>query len=156
MSNDESLDLQAKQKQESISSEAEDWGRKFVTVLEHEYTDLASQLSRDASAAGFRRAMMKAVLDVFLETGASAEDIARLMEESSGRLSSWTTDDNARRMWLIERWLQRTITLEESIELGQLTARMRFVCDREEMVPLEGAMRLHAILSSSESKGGPA
>ena len=158
MSNDESLESQGRQEAESISSDAADWGRQFVKCLRLEYANLASELPTDATWPDFQQAMMIAVGRVLDESGATPESIARLWEEIADRLlpvdadAAWNREKNARRLKLIDRKIQQTITPKEAIELTRLTKQMRVHCDREEMVPLEGARRLHRrLLDMDES-----
>lgn len=160
MPNDESRELQGQNQPVSLSSEVEDWGRQFVKHLELEFADLASELPTDASTNDYRRLMMIAVIKVIGESGASPEEIAYLLKEGSSRLFPahrdivWTSDDNARRLLLVDKKIQQTMTREETIELMQLTRQLRVYCDREEMTPLEGAKRLHRrLLDSGDSEG---
>lgn len=162
MSNNESLELQVQHEIESIPCAAEEWGRVFVGQLEDEYTSAAVKLPTNATSADFRRAMMTAVVKVLGESGAKPQEIARLVEETVRRLSpvdrnvEWTSQRNARRMELIDKWIQKTLTLDEAAELEQLTECMRTHCDTEEMVPLEGARRLHRrLLGIDDSEPTP-
>ena len=162
MSNDESHELQGQQEIESISSDAEDWGSQFVKHLELEYTNAASELPTGATGPHFRQAMMTAVVKVLHESGAKSEEITRLLKESVSRRSpidssvEWTSERNARRLELIDKWIQQTLSPGEAVELERLTERMRVHCDTEEMVPLEGARRLHRhLLGIDDSERTP-
>lgn len=149
MFNDESLESQSQQEAESISSDAADWGSEFVKHLELEYADSASELPIDATWPDFQQAMMIALGRVFDESGATPESITQLWEGIADRLvpndgdAAWSSQKNARRLKLIDKKIQQTITPKEAIELMQLTKQMRVHCDSEEMVPLEGARQLH-------------
>ncbi len=85
------------------------------------------------------------------------DDVAQLLNDMAAELfpgvtdGAWSAADNSRRMKLIDKSLQHQITAAESLELAQLTAKMRAIADREEMVPLEGARRLHRLLSGAEN-----
>lgn len=160
MFNDESHELHEQNKPASLSSEVEEWGRQFVKFLEFEYAELASELPTDATANDYRRLMMIAVVKVIGESGANPEEIAYLLKEGSSRLFpvrgdiAWTTENNARRLSLVDKKLQQTITREETIELMQLTRQLRVSCDQEEMTPLAGAKRLHRrLLDMGNSEG---
>lgn len=149
MPNDELPEMQAQQETESIASDAELWGRLFVTNLELEYANLAAELPRDAMSSDFHRAMILAIERVFHESGADRESIVRLWQENARRFmhvdedTAWSGEKNARRLNLIDKRIQQTITEEESLELRWLTEQMRACCDHEETVPLEGARELH-------------
>jgi hypothetical protein len=158
MFNDESLESQSRQQADSLSSDAVDWGRQFIKCLELEYTNLASELPADATWPDFQQAMMIAVGRVFDESGATPERIAQLWEAAADCLLSidadaaWNREKNARRLNLIDKKIQQTITPKEAIELARLTAQMRVHCDSEKMVPLEGARQLHRrLLDMDES-----
>ena len=156
MSNDESLDLQGQQKTRSIHPDAEDWGGKFAWTLELEYSNTAAQLPDGASSVDFRRAMLTAVVNVLGESGAKPEEIAQLLEECIRPLSlvkgddEWTSEKNGRRLELIDKFIQQTLSPEEAVELERLTEQMRSRYDTEEMVPLEGARRLHRQLLEND------
>jgi hypothetical protein len=148
MPNDKSHDLQARPKRRFVSSEAQEWGRLFVKNLECEYASLASQLPADATWPDFQRAMMVAFRTIFDESG-PPESMGRFCEEVIAGLLpvdtdvSWNQEKNSRRLGLIDKNIQRTISPEESLELARLTRQMRIHCDHEETVPLEGARELH-------------
>jgi len=160
MPNDESLESQGRQETESISRDALDWGRLFLKHLKLEYADLATGLPANASWQDYREAMMIAVGKVFDESGTTTENTTRLWEEIVGRLlpvdeeAPWSCEKNAQRMMLIDKKIQRSITPEEAIELTRLTQQMRVHCDREEMVPLEGARELHRRLLDMDGVKG--
>jgi hypothetical protein len=160
MPHDESLELPGQQDHESISSDAVDWGKEFVKRLRLEYSLLASDLPAKATCADFQRAMMVALGRVFDESGGPPEDSVRFCEEIAGRFlpvtgdTAWNRERNLRRMRLIDKKTQQTITSEETVELMQLTGQMRAHCDREEMVPLEGARKLHRRLLDRDDSGG--
>ncbi len=153
MSTDESLDVARQQeKVRSIPSDADDWGRLFVKQMRLEFAERAAQIPGHATESDFRRVMMAAILATFGDAGASAAELVQLVQANTGpqllsdRKAEWTSEDNARRMVLIDKWLQRTITQPETMELERLTAWMRLYCDREAVLPLEGARRLHGQL----------
>jgi hypothetical protein len=162
MPNDESLESQRLQEAKPVSGDAEEWGRLFVKNLELEYASSASALPADATWPDFQQAMMIAIGKVFEESGATLESVARLWDEIAGRPSpidedvTWSREKNARRLNLIDKKIQQTITPAEALELTRLTQQMRTHCDREEMVPLEGARKIHRrLLDMADPKGTP-
>ena len=83
--------------------------------------------------------------------GKVREEIADRLVPNDGD-AAWSSQKNARRLALIDKKIQQTITPKEAIELLRLTKQMRVHCDSEEMVPLEGARRLHRrLLDMDES-----
>jgi hypothetical protein len=159
MPNDESLSFRGASRARSISSEARQWARAFVKQLEIEFLHLASELPSAATWPDFERAMILALRAVFDEIEPS-ESVERSWEEIAGCLTPsdadacWTREKNVRRLSLIDKQIQRTISPQEAIELLWLTQQMRADCDREEMVPLKGARELHRrLLDMADSKG---
>jgi hypothetical protein len=162
MPNDESPEPQRLEEAESLSGDADEWGRLFVKNLELEYASTASTLPADAAWPDFQQAMMLAIGKVFEDSGAIAEDVARLREELGNRFlpaekdGAWSRENNSRRLDLIDKKIQQAITPAEAVELARLTRQMRAHCDREEMVPLEGARELHRrLLDMTDPKGTP-
>ena len=149
MSKDASRELSGQQWTESVASDAEEFGNLFLKHLEIEYSSMVSQLPRTATWADCQRAMMMAVVKVLEESGGQLEEIPPLVTEVAGSVppvetnTEWNTADNARRTQLIDKWIQRALSTDEAAELEQLTERLRVHHDTEEMVPLEGARRLH-------------
>jgi hypothetical protein len=149
MSHDESLELPRLQKTESISFESEGWRTWFVGYISQAYQRLAERLPPDATLSDFQKAMMTAVGDAFDVSRTAPDNVPQVCEEIEARLlpedegTPWDREKNARRLNLIDKKIQQTITPGEAIELTRLTRQMRLHCDREEMVPLEGARELH-------------
>ena len=124
MSSDEPLELQGGGETRSISSAADDFGRTFVKRLEQQYAELVSELSEKATWLDFQEAMMRAIGIIFEESGA-ASDIVAPLREMANRLvpldtaATWNRDKNARRLGLIDKKIQQTITAEEESELAR-------------------------------------
>ena len=104
---------------------------------------------------------MHAVMKVFTDSGMNSEDVIRLLGEASTEPLpepqdfEWSSQKNARRLALIDKKIQQTITSLEAVELQRLTGLMRSYCDREETVPLEGARKLHRRLLGMADSEGP-
>ena len=140
-----------------ISGDVESWKRLFVKSLQWEFTRAASQLmsedlsSRDSQTA-WRQAMLATVVDVLLESGGTTAELTRLLDENARRLSprvetlEWTAEKNARRLKLIDKWIQHSLSADESVELERLTQQLRKHCDTEDLLPIEGAKELHRLL----------
>jgi hypothetical protein len=147
MSTDESLERQSRS--ESVSADAIDWGSQFVKHLELEYTSVASRLPTEATWEEFRQAMLRAVLATLLEAGSDLDEISQLLHETPpvnhgpDDAAGWTDECNIRRIALIDKMLQQTLSAKEAVELDRLTARLRLHADSEDLVPIEGARRLH-------------
>ena len=156
MPNDKSLNPYELRDKQALSSDAEDWGRQFMKHLELEYAVSAIGLPANAAQATFRQAMLVAILEVLHDSGASHDDIAQMVAAKLSKSTlgnsgaSWTDDENTRRLQLIDKWIGRTITDEESVELHRLTDQLRTYCDNEINVPLEGARELHRQLLTKD------
>lgn len=159
MSTDESLEAQRKQRSESIAVQAIDWGSQFVKNLEFEYSNAAAELPAQATWADFRRAMVRAFEATLVESGAHPGDIRNLIQESLSldhdveKSAGWTSELNARRMELIDKLIQQSLSPKEAAELGRLTAQLRLHVDNEELLPLEGARQIHRRLLESNNPG---
>ena len=157
MSTDESLKEQFKQGSESVTADAIDWGNQFVKLLELEYTNAAALLPAEARWAEFRRVMLRAVVATLVESGADPDEISRLLQQGVpldhdvDKNAGWTSECNARRVTLIDKMIQQTLSAEEAVELDRLTARLRLHVDKEELVPIEGARRLHRRLLETDN-----
>lgn len=162
MSKLKSRNPQPQPETQSISSDAEEWGRLFVRFLESEFASAAAEMKADAKSEDFQRVMLRAVINVLRDSGAKLEELAQAFQVIAGFSpesndnTSWNSEQNARRLELIDKLIQQTITQEERMELARLTARMRECIDREGLLPLEGARLLHRqLLEKSASQGMP-
>jgi hypothetical protein len=64
----------------------------------------------------------------------------------------WNAELNKRRFELIDKDIQGTLNRAEQIELAGLTQLMREQVDSEVNLPLEGARKLHRLLSGFDSQ----
>jgi hypothetical protein len=123
------------------------------------YTDVAASLPADATWGQFRQATLQAVVMTLVESGSDPNEIGRLLLEGSplvrdvDKNARWTSECNARRIALIDKMIQQTLSAEEAAELGRLTARLRLHVDNEELSPIEGARRLYRRLLETDSPG---
>ena len=133
----------------SLPSVAQDWGEQFVKHLEIWYADSICRSDAETDWRGYRQAMVSAFVATMRDAGADPKEIAQLLAKSIGELSSprppgrWTEKESARRLELIDKQIQQSLSVDEMIELARLTSLLRASCDTEENVPLEGAKRLH-------------
>lgn len=66
----------------------------------------------------------------------------------------WTAEKNDRRLALIERKIERTITPDELLELNYLQEAMRAHVERTAPIPLNEARELYAKLAAKAAKNG--
>jgi hypothetical protein len=159
MPSKESPDVLGEHAIASVFGSAKKWGRGFVERLETLFIDAASHLPPGADQADFRHAMATAFAVVLDWEGGNPEETKRTTGKrekaalSAGTSEKWTSEKSARRLELIDKWIQQTLSPDESIELDHLTALLRSVFDTEEMVPLGGARRLHRQLLGIDKPG---
>lgn len=143
MSTDESLEKGNKKRSESVAAEAVDWGSQFLKSLEFEYSNFAAELPAQAAWTEFRRAMIRAFEATLVESGADPDELRSLIQESlspdkgAEKSVGWTRGLSARRLELIDKMIQRSLSAAEAEELDQLTARLRHYTDTEELIPLQ-------------------
>lgn len=81
----------------------------------------------------------------------SSEDSTNI--DDSDCRSEWTGEKNKRRVALIDKLIQQSLSPDEAAELDRLTDNMRHHLDTEELVPTEGARQLHRrLLNLSDSE----
>jgi hypothetical protein len=137
------------------------WGREFVHDLEVVYQEEVASLKADASEVDFRRAMASAILVALDKLGLDPAGATLLFKQIAhqfvrvGADHAWTGEKFARRLELIDKRIQQTLSPEEAIELDFLTELMRATCDTELTVPLEGARRLHRQLLGIDDSERP-
>ena len=162
MSPDESLEKHSHEGTDSVSSDALDWGSQFAKHLELEYANSAAELPPGTNWTIFRQTMLCAVVQVLVESGASTGEISKLLSESVRRITcvesvvKWTSNKNTRRVALIDKLIQQTLSADEAVELNRLTEEMRIHLDTEKLVPIEGARQLHRrLLDLDDSESTP-
>lgn len=153
---------------EDISAQADDWIRQFIRHLESNCIDMSRHLSGNAKDAAcqsrelfeeLQRATVRAVVATIVDSGidleTALEELAHAALKQRSPLSGWNDAMNARRFVLIDKEIQGTISLDESVELAGLTRIMREHVESERNLPLEGARALHEKLLKLESPGEP-
>jgi hypothetical protein len=149
MPSKESREVLGEQAITSVFGSAKKWGRGFVERLETLFLDAASHLPPGADQVEFRKAMIAAIAVALDWEKTSPQEIQRAIQEPLDQglgldpQEKWSSDKSARRLELIDKWIQQKLSSDESIELDHLTALLRSAFDTEEMVPLAGARRLH-------------
>jgi hypothetical protein len=130
-----------------ISESASDWMGQFVKHFELNFLDACRDLPRDAGAADFHDAAMRAAFETFRDSGMAADAIVESLGQASAKqrvaVVKWNPALNQRRFELIDKEIQETITFAESVELAGLTRIMRDEVDSESNLPLAGAKVLH-------------
>ena len=135
-----------------------DWFREFLKHLELFMVGTGQSLAANAVTFDLSLAAMLAVKLALLESGMDNEQIRHLF----GRVAfedlrvadqlNWNAELNERRFQLIDRDIQGTLSQTEQLELAGLTQLMRAHVDSEMNLPLEGARKLHRLLTDFDSE----
>lgn len=130
-----------------------DWFRQFLKHLEVYMFEAGQELPSDAQSMDLCLAAMQAAKWTLLDSGLNQEQILNLF----GRIAledlsvveklEWNAELNKRRFELIDGDIQGMLSPVEQLELAGLTQLMREHVDSEVNLPLEGAKRLHRLLT---------
>ncbi len=140
-----------------LSEAANDWFRQFLKHLELFMVETGQALPPDAETAACRLAAMRAVKLTLLDSGMGSEEILNLfgrvaLEDTNAPAKlEWNAELNKRRFELIDGDIQGTLSRAEQIELASLTQLMREHVDSEVNLPLDGARKLHRLLSDFDT-----
>jgi hypothetical protein len=142
---------------DGVASNADDWIRVFIRLLDDHFVDASSGLQADASDPEYRLAAARAILATYLDSGMQLDSILELFRraaaDSTDVEGAWSDALNQRRFALIDKEIHGTLTPAESIELARLTTMMRDHVESEENLPMEGPRALHWKLTQLESMG---
>lgn len=142
---------------EAISGDQDLWSRQFLKHFEFNLLDSVARLSDKAALEEYQAATVQAVIETLHDSGMGIAEFPELAAKAIAAVQNthapdvtaqWTPSMNDRRMDLIDRQIQETITIAEQIELAQLTDAMRAVVDSEANLPMKGAKALHRKLLS--------
>jgi hypothetical protein len=134
-----------------LRSELAELASKFVALLETEFIQSTPDSASGQPMDVFRQHITTSFVDVLCETGARPHEVAKLLQTNLKALlvpgdEPWTDEKNDRRINLIDKSIQQSLSPEESFELDQLTEQLRNYCDTEEAIPTKGAKKLHDYL----------
>jgi hypothetical protein len=136
-----------------LPTEADDWIRQFIKHLEAHFVDATRELPPDAGVSDFGAATARAIVATYLDSGMETEAVVELLGQASVSNRAvgvaWTDAMNERRFELIDKQIQGSLTLADSLELAGLTKSMRDYVDSEANLPMEGARTLHRQLESA-------
>lgn len=137
-------------------SHAADWLNTFKKHFSIAFQDATSSLANEAGEEDLQRAAISAMTTTLRDSGLSDEQMLIFLGEAFERADSvpaeWTPEQNQRRIDLIDRGIEKSISFDEKIELARLTAALRASVSAEEIFPMEGAIALHAKLKAMEQK----
>jgi hypothetical protein len=141
---------------EAISGETDLWIRQFIKHFELHVLDASRDLPPNASDSESQVATARAILATYLDSGMELESVMELLGrvavESRPVEAGWSDALNQRRFALIDKEIQGSLTLAESVELAGLTRVMRDQVESEANLPIEGARALHRKLLQPASR----
>jgi hypothetical protein len=138
---------------EGLSEGASDWFRQFRKHLELAMIDAGRSLPPNATPADYQLAALRAVKVTLIDSGLDRDVIVDLFGRVAWENANpptklvWDAELNQRRFELIDKDIQGSISRAEQVELAGLTQLMREQIDAEINLPLEGARKLHRLLS---------
>lgn len=150
-------ETQRSQPDRALSTDVEDWIRRFIKVLELHLVDANYAGSPDAVDAEMPLATARAIVATFLDSGMEFESVVelfgRVAVERQSRDVPWTDALNRRRFALIDMDIQGTLTPAGTLELAGLTRILRDHVESEINLPMAGARALHEKLLQLKSTG---
>lgn len=144
-----------------LSGSARDWVRQFVKHFELHFslTSDNSVSSEKDDEEQLRRASVQAVVATLRDSGMSNEQMVEsfglTLFQSDEATGEWTAELDQRRIDLIDKDIQETLSAAEQLELAGLTSLMRAHVDSEANLPTAGAKELHKRLLELERKEKP-
>lgn len=138
-------DLQSK----AISPNAIDWLEQFLKHFQINFIDRSSALPGDADINAFQRTTIRVLFDTLKDSDSRTDNesllelIGQVLSERSPSSEEWSGEKHARRFALIDKDIQKGLTIKEQIELATLTNLMRQHIDTESNLPMAGAKALH-------------
>lgn len=142
---------------EMISEDQVFWSQQFLKHLELSLLDCIAKLPKHAALEDYQAATFQAVLETLRDSGMEIGRLPELAAQAMARIEGgdgnrnklpWNNSMNGRRMELIDKFIQETITIPEQFELADLTQAMREFLDTESPMPIDGAKALHQKLLS--------
>lgn len=136
-----------------IPEAANEWLRLFLKHFEIHLVEHAQRLNAESLLRDLSLAALRAVKLTLLDSGLPAERLTELLGlvafENAGTTETlqWNGQLNARRFALIDQEIQGTLSDNHKLELVALTQLMRLTIDSEQNLPMEGARKLHRILT---------
>jgi len=138
--------------QQAIWEDTDLWIRQFIKHFELDVVDATRDLPPDASVSDSQVATARAILAAYLESGMELESVvellARVAVERRSVEAAWSDALNQRRLALIDRAIEGSLTPAESIELAGLTRIMR---DHAKMPAVDKPRKKRIFIASSQA-----
>jgi len=140
----------------SVGPDAKFWMMKFVPDFERALVHESASLQEHTDINEFQNVTVRAMLRTLLDSGMSVESLTEIVGQVLNDLdpidAEWNSRLNKRRLALIDKQIQRSITPAEKLELARLTTAMRQHVDSEANLPIQGARALHKKLLEANVK----
>jgi len=125
---------------------------KFVPDFERALVDESARLQEHTDITEFQNATVRTLLDSGMSVESLTESVGQVLNDLDPIDAEWNSRRNKRRLALIDKQIQRSITPAEKLELARLTTAMRQHVDSEANLPIQGARALHKKLLAANVK----
>jgi len=136
----------------SVGPDAKFWMMKFVPDFERALVDESARLQEHTDITEFQNATVRTLLDSGMSVESLTESVGQVLNDLDPIDAEWNSRRNKRRLALIDKQIQRSITPAEKLELARLTTAMRQHVDSEANLPIQGARALHKKLLAANVK----
>lgn len=156
MSPDRPCEPRATAEHETVDTDARIWSLQWIPVFEQALLAESTHLPKPTEISDLYRMTIRAMLSTLIDEGMNPEWFVDVVGKALGEMSphetTWNPESNLRRLALIDKQIQQSISLAEQLELARLTAQMRAQVDTEVNLPLQGARAIHKRLLATERK----
>lgn len=131
----------------SIPFDAALWLKNFIVDFEDHFATSASTLPTTTEASQLQKLAVLAAVQTLVNSGMNLDSLQDVLGEVMSSQQSanikWDERHNQRRIELIDKDIQETLTLQEGVELAQLTRSMRDYLQVHHPLEMEGTRKLH-------------
>ena len=134
----------------TLSSDALEWSFLFEQHYRDAFHESCAELPLNPETKDFQNAAAQAFIATMRDSGVRESELVEFVGQAIWKQTkiqeNWTPKKNLRRIALIDKVFQNTITHKEQFELSSLTQIMRAAVDTEENIPTLGAKKLYSEL----------
>lgn len=134
----------------TLSSSALEWSVLFEKHYRDAFQTACVGLSANPTNDDLQSAAARAFINALRDSGIKDPTLVAIVGEAiwgpAKTEGDWTEEKSLRRIALIDKMFQDTISNRERFELNSLTQNMRAALDTEENLPMSGAKKLYSEL----------
>ena len=134
----------------TLSSSALDWSVLFDKHYRNAFQTACEELSSAPTTDELQGAAALAFIATLRDSGIEDPSLVTIVGQAiwgpAKTKDNWTDEKSHRRVDLIDKMFQDTISIQERFELNSLTQNMRAALDTEENLPITGAKKLYTEL----------